>query len=290
MYTLENEQLKVSINPVGAELSSIWSKSNQQEYLWQGDTNIWSSQAPVLFPIIGGLKNGSYIHNNKTYQLPKHGFIRYNKDLGVDQESDTKIVFLLESSEKTLKMYPFEFSFQISFELIRNQIKVTHKIKNTAQEMMFFSVGGHPAFNCPLFTSEKYSDYYITLDGGVGTKSHILTSDGLIDTKSIAVFEDEKIPLTPNLFDNDALIFKNINAQKATLYHKTKGPIVMMSFEDFPDLGIWAKPNAPFVCIEPWLGYADVVDTDQNLRNKEGIQCLAAGKTHKSSYCIAIGS
>ena len=118
MHTIENDLLRVQIDPVGAELASVFKKSTQQEYMWQGDPNIWGSQAPVLFPIIGGLKEGTYFFNDTAYQLPKHGFIRYNQGLKVDQQSPTKVSFSLESNTETLTMYPFRFYFEVAFELI----------------------------------------------------------------------------------------------------------------------------------------------------------------------------
>lgn len=288
IHTIENNHLIVSIDTTGAELTSIKSKKDNNEFLWQGDPSIWASQAPVLFPIIGGLKNGNYTYKGKKYSLPKHGFIRYNKNVIGTQNSPTKASFALSSSEDTWSSYPFEFSFTISFELINNQLIVSHTIKNNGSETLFFSVGGHPAFNCPLHAAETYEDYYIELENVENSKSYVLNDQGLISKNTISVMNDHKIWLNDTLFDQDALIFKNINAKKATLTHKTKGPVLSMDFKDFPDLGIWAKPKAPYVCIEPWLGYADVEDTSQNIEEKEGIQKLDEGKTHNSSYTITI--
>ena len=288
IHTIENEELTVRIDTTGAELTSIKTKKDNREFLWQGDPAIWASQAPVLFPIIGGLKNGTYTYKEKNYSLPKHGFIRYNKNVIGTQNSKTKASFSLSWSEETLSSYPFKFSFTISFELINNQIIVSHTIENKDSETMFFSVGGHPAFNCPLDTSEKYEDYYISLKKTKNPESYVLNDQGLISKNTISIIEDHKIWLTDTLFDKDALIFKNINAKKATLTHKTKGPVLSVDFKDFPDLGIWAKHQSPYVCIEPWLGYADVEETTQNIEEKEGIQKLNEGKTHNTSYTITI--
>jgi len=288
MHTIENDLLRVQIDPVGAELANVFKKSTQQEYMWQGDPNIWGSQAPVLFPIIGGLKEGTYFFNDTAYQLPKHGFIRYNQGLKVNQQSATKVAFSLESNAETLAMYPFRFYFEVAFELIENQIQVSHVVKNEDTQSLYFSLGGHPAFNCPLKEDENYEEYYITLADGKEQQSHLLSNTGLIQKDSITVFEEGKIQLTDTLFAHDALIFKGIHAKEATLHHQTKGAILKMNFEDFPDLGIWAKPKAPFVCIEPWLGHADVVDTTQKLEEKAGIQTLDQGKTNTSTYSIRI--
>ncbi|GAA3510543.1 aldose 1-epimerase family protein [Aquimarina addita] len=289
IHSIENKKLSIHINSVGAELSSIKSKNSVKEFLWQGDPKIWGSQAPVLFPVVGGLKKETYIYKSKQYTLPKHGFIRYNQDLVSRQISDTSITFSLSSNKKTLLVYPFQFLFDINFELVDNRLKISHTIKNKGNEPMYFSVGGHPAFNCPLHSSHSYEDYYIQID----TKqekpgSYILDKNGLISQNMRTVFQDDKIWLTSDLFNNDALIFKGLNAKTASLVHKTNGTVLMVDLSDFPDLGIWAKPNAPYVCIEPWLGYADVVETNQQIEDKEGIQKLEAGQTHTSSYIITI--
>lgn len=288
IHTIENDKLSIQINSIGAELSSIKSKENNKEFLWQGDATIWGSQAPVLFPIIGELKNRTYIYKDKNHSLPKHGFIRYNKDLISKQASDTLVTFSLYSNKKTLSVYPFRFYFEISFELINNQLRISHTIKNQGNEPMYFSVGGHPAFNCPLDESHSYEDYYIHIDTKKNPPSYILEDNGLISQNTISVFKDDKIWLTPHLFDNDALIFKNIKAKKASLVHKTNGTILSVDITDFSDLGIWAKPNAPYICIEPWLGYADITETNQQIRDKEGIQKMVVGETHNSSYTITI--
>ncbi len=288
IHTIENDHLIVSIDSIGAELTSIKTKKDNKEFLWQGDPTIWASRAPVLFPIVGGLKNGTYTYKKKSYSLPKHGFIRHNKNVIGTQNNPTKVSFSLSTSEETLNSYPFTFDFVISFELVNDQIIISHSINNNGSQPMFFSVGGHPAFNCPIHSSENYEDYYILLEKMNNTDCYVLTSNGLISNQTISVIEDHKIWLTDSLFDNDALIFKNIKAEKATLVHKEKGAVLSMDLKDFPDLGIWAKPKAPYVCIEPWLGYADVEDTTQNIEEKEGIQKLDEGKTHNSSYTITI--
>ena len=288
MEKLENDHLVITVNPIGAELSGIYSKSNQKQYLWQGHPQIWESQAPVLFPIIGGLKDGFYLHDKKKFKLPKHGFIRYNSDLKLDLREDHKIRYAYRSSEETKKSYPFDFEFTITFELVENEILVSHRVKNMGDQVMYFSVGGHPAFNCPLHNSESCEEYYIQLQNGSNTLSYILNNSGTITNRTKAVMKENKIYLNVNLFDEDALIFKDINAEKATLVHKEKGEVLAVSFSDFPDLGIWAKPNASFVCIEPWLGYADLENSNQVLAEKEGIQSLNPGKIHHSSYTISI--
>ncbi len=288
MHSIENDKLKVVINPIGAELATILKKSNAQEYLWQGDPEIWASQAPVLFPNIGGFKDGEYVYNGQTYRLPKHGFIRYNDTLSVVEKGAQKLVLGLKSTAETLKMYPFHFEFKISFELVATKLIVVHTIENVSDYPMYFSVGGHPAFCCPSFAATNYNDYYITLDNGAGSPSYLLGHDGLITENTVAVFEGNRIPLTRDIFNNDALIFKDIKAKRASLWHKTKGEVLSVAFSDFPDLGIWAKPNGDFVCIEPWLGYADIETTDKELIHKEGIQTLKEGQVHSSSYQITI--
>ncbi|UZO79931.1 aldose 1-epimerase family protein [Aquimarina sp. ERC-38] len=288
MEQIENNELKIAVNPIGAELSSIKKKSNQKQYLWQGDLEFWKSQAPVLFPIVGGLKDEFYLYKNKKYSVPKHGFIRYNPDLKLEKPAGDQIVYSYASTEATKKNYPFDFKFKITYELADNRIIVNHEVKNTGDDILYFAIGGHPAFNCPLNNQESYEDYYIQLQNGHNTLSYVLNSSGLITDQTKQVMEGDKIHLTTHLFDDDALIFKNIKAEKATLVHKENGAILSVNFSDFPDLGIWAKPKAPFICVEPWLGYADLENSNHILAEKEGIQSLNATEVHHSSYTISI--
>jgi galactose mutarotase-like enzyme len=288
-HTIENEFLKITVKETGAEICSIINKKNNREYIWQADPEVWASHAPNLFPIIGALKNGKYVFNGEEYELPKHGFIRHNENIRLKEKSETQLVFELLYSEETLKVYPFKFSFRISFNLKENSLEVDHQIINLDTNAIYFSLGGHPAFNIQHFENEEIEDYSLVFDQKMDLSTHLLNSEGLISSKTEGILDNEhKIRLNRNIFDRDALIFKNIDSKKVDLVSAKNGKILSVDYSDFRDLGIWAKPGASYVCIEPWLGMADHENTDQNLKKKEGILKLKAKNEFNASYTIKI--
>ena len=288
-FTIESKELSVKINLIGLEINSIRSKETGQEYLWQGDPQFWKGQAPVLFPIIGALKEGKTNYKGEDYALPKHGFVR-NSSLGklVKQESDL-LLFRIESNAETLRMYPFEFIFEIKFQVKGKSLQVRHQVFNTGKGEMYYSLGGHPAFNCPIYPEEKLEDYSIVFPEIENDQTWLITSDGLIGGPGETMLNNSnKISLHKHIFDQDALILKNLKSRAAILSHKTKGALLELTFDDFDYLGIWAKPGAPFVCLEPWLGIADSSEHSGKLKEKEGIRRLESGSSESKSYSINI--
>ncbi len=290
MYNLKNDLLNINIKPKGVELCNITSVKNDTEFMWQADSNIWGSHAPNLFPIIGSMKTDSYFYNGQAYKMPKHGFTRHNQDFIVTKETKNTITFQLQSNPELYKIYPFLFQFELTYELKDNLLLVHHSVKNLDDTIMYFSLGGHPAFRCPLYKNEDYTDYFLEFNKVETTESYLLNmSSGLVTSKTKPVFTDRsKIRLSADLFNEDALIFKDLKSRKVTLKHQDKGPILSVTFEDFPYLGIWAKPKAPYVCIEPWLGIADSETTNQKIVEKEGIIALDSGSVFNASYSIEI--
>ncbi|MBO2544615.1 aldose 1-epimerase family protein [Salegentibacter sp. BDJ18] len=289
MQELKNEFLSIKVNPIGAELSSLKSLETGIEHLWQGNPEFWASQAPNLFPVIGVLKEGKFIFEDKEYQMPKHGFVRHNENIQLKEKTGDKLVFQLDYSAETLEIYPFKFRFEISFQLNKKSLTVHHHIFNLDDKPVYFSLGGHPAFNAPISKNEVYEDYYLEFDRKMDLRTYILSEDGLVSDTTEGILDNEdKIRLHKELFAKDALIFKNIPSKKVVLKSKNSGSILSVEYKDFKNLGIWAKPGAPYVCIEPWLGIADVEGTDQNLKIKEGIEILEANKTFEASYTVNI--
>jgi len=290
MYTLENRKLKIGIKKIGAELSQISSVKNINEFMWDADPAIWANHAPNLFPIIGALKEDSYRFENKKYAMTKHGFIRNNKDIALHEKTNDSLTFKLSQNEITLKSYPFKFEFYITYKLTDNKIDIIHTVKNCDEQRLYFSLGGHPAFKCPVYENENYEDYVLEFEHDENSVRHLINMEtGLISSKTKPVFNNSnKIPLTHDLFNEDALIFKDLKSRKVTLKSDTYGAILSISYKEFPYLGIWAKPNGNYVCIEPWLGIADHEDTNQELKTKEGILSLEANKSFTASYTIEI--
>lgn len=288
-HSIENEFLKISVKETGAELCSIFNKENKKEYIWQADPNIWGSHAPNLFPIIGVIKDGVYKYEGKEYSVPKHGFIRYNEKIRLKERSEHQLVFEFLYSQETLEMYPFKFDFRIAFTLNGKSLEVNHHIINLDEKPVYFSLGGHPAFNILHFENEKIEDYSLGFDKKMDLDTYLLNEDGLVSSKTKSVLRnDHKIQLTDHIFDNDAMIFKNIKSKHVDLISARNGKILSVDYKDFKNLGIWAKPGAPYVCIEPWLGIADIEGTNQDLKNKEGIVRLAAENEFNADYTINI--
>lgn len=289
MQRLENEKFRIAVQTLGAELCQIQSKSTGKDYMWNADPAVWGSYAPVLFPAIGAIKDGFVLIKGKAYKVPRHGFVRNNPNVKLVAKTENSLTFGLTYSEQTLEIYPYPFEFLITYTLEENKITVDHKVVNHSDEPMLFSLGAHPAFKCPVNEGELYDDYYLEFEKIETAPTWLLEKDGLVGKKTKPVLENTNVlPLTPHLFDNDALIFKNLASQSVSLKSKTSSQVVHVSYAGFPYLGIWAKPNAHFVCIEPWLGIADNADSGHNFETKEGILSLAARKTFNASYSIEI--
>jgi len=289
IHQIENEYFKITVNETGAELTSVTSIRTGQSFMWNGDPNIWANHSPVLFPIVGGLKDNTYYYKNKAYSLPRHGFVRNNKKIRLADRTDSSLTFTLSFDDESLASYPFEFQFSITYTLFKNRVVVSHLIKNLGHEEMFFSVGAHPAFQCPLHDGESYEDYYLEFEKPETDSTWLLSGEGLVSTESKPVLHNTNVlHLNRTLFDKDALIFKNLQSRQISLRSTKSAQVITLQYEDFPYLGLWAKPNAPFVCIEPWLGIADSVDTNQNLETKEGILTLKAKQHFIAAYSIEI--
>jgi galactose mutarotase-like enzyme len=288
-YSIESADLWVEVNSIGMELSSIRSKHSNQEYLWQGNPAFWTGQAPVLFPIIGALKNGQLNYQGKFFELPKHGLVRNSVKPKLIESGTDFLRFGMAWDAETLEIYPFKFSLEITFLLDGKSLQIQHWITNSADESMLYSIGGHPAFNCPLKADESYEDYYLEFEEEETAATWLIDQSGLISLEQKPILDHTKnLPLHSHLFDYDALVFKNLKSSSVKLFHRKKGPLLAVDFEDFNYLGIWAKPAAPFVCIEPWLGIADSVDSSQNFEEKEGILKLASGQSDQKIYSISI--
>jgi galactose mutarotase-like enzyme len=288
-YSIESADLWVEVNSIGMELSSIRSKHSNQEYLWQGNPAFWTGQAPVLFPIIGALKNGQLNYQGKFFELPKHGLVRNSVKPKLIESGTDFLRFGMAWDAETLEIYPFKFSLEITFLLDGKSLQIQHRITNSADESMLYSIGGHPAFNCPLKADESYEDYYLEFEEEETAATWLIDQSGLISLEQKPILDHTKnLPLHSHLFDYDALVFKNLKSSSVKLFHRKKGPLLAVDFEDFNYLGIWAKPAAPFVCIEPWLGIADSVDSSQNFEEKEGVLKLASGQSDQKIYSISI--
>ncbi len=292
IYTISNMDLIVAIKSKGAELSSI--KSGFKEYLWQGDEAFWKEQSPILFPIVGRLVDHEFVYRNKTYPMKFHGFA-WKSDFKIIEKSSRSITFELTSSKEQKGFYPFDFNLQIKYTLKGKTLDVAYKVENPSKtEGLYFSIGAHPAFNCPMEKDQKRNDYQLVFDVDSMPKSQDKESGLYINRYTQYFKKPGVLELQDSIFNRGALVFKNNPFSKATLIHKpTEKKYLSMQFKNFPYLGIWSMTNkndaiTPFVCIEPWYGVADAKSHNKDFTQKEGIIKLQPNKTFNCNYTIQI--
>lgn len=287
IYKIENEFLKVEVNSFGAELKSLKTQNDGLEYLWNGDEKYWNRKAPVLFPIVGKLKEDFYIFENIKYEMKQHGFARDYEFKVVEQGMDY-VILLLESDETTMKLYPFSFDFYISYKLDDNKLITYYKVINKSKDKMYFSLGAHPAFNWPLLDGNK-SDYFLEFDFEENLLSYKLENGTICDKRVDIKLEEKKIKLDEKLFLNDALIFEDLDIKTIIYKNSINNKSIKLDFEKFKYLGIWSKPTgSPFICLEPWCGIADFSDTNQKLEDKIGINKLEKNEIFEVDFTIEL--
>ena len=279
--TISNSILKASINHAGAELFSIKDKQDN-EYIWEGNPDFWGKHSPVLFPIVGTLKNNTYKINRKEYHLPRHGFAR-DMEFSLIEKTENKAIFSLKSSEETLEKYPFEFELQLIYTLKESALELEYKVINYGKEKMPFSIGAHPAIALP----NNFEDYAFQFEKEENLKYYLLENDLISSKTKVLETKNNLVALNYELFKNDALIFKTLESKSLTIWNNSK-PYVKVDYKDFPSLGIWTKENAPFICIEPWLGYSDTEENTGDLYKKEGILTLDTNKDFSAKFSITI--
>jgi len=288
MYSLENELLKVEVSPHGAELQSIVNKTFSLEYLWNGDPAFWSKRSPVLFPIVGSLRNNSYSYQGKSYQLSRHGFAR-DMEFLPEKQTGNAITFLLRSNEETRKNYPFDFEFRVRYQILGDELSTEYMVTNTGSGLMYFSVGGHPAFRLPLESNAVFSDYHLQFEETENLQRWPISKDGLIQLQPVPVMEDSnRLNLKKSLFYQDALVFKYIASSEISLVSSKSKHGILFQMGEFPFLGIWSFKDADFICLEPWCGIADPVNSNQQLEAKEGIEKISPGKVFSRQWRVKL--
>jgi galactose mutarotase-like enzyme len=287
METIQNELLRAAIDAKGAELKSLWHRQHQLEYMWSGDPAVWGKTSPVLFPIVGTLKENTYYYQGGAYQLSRHGFAR-DKQFTVTEKTESAVRFSLKSDDSTRKVYPFAFTFSITYTLQQNQLVVTYTVTNEDNEPLYFSVGGHPAFALPLVAGTMYNDYELEFEKAETAGRWPISSEGLIERTPLPFLQNaQTILLTKELFKRDAIVLKHLQSGLVRLKSDKTPHGLSFRFAGFPYLGLWAAPGADFLCIEPWCGIADPVDAAQNLVTKEGSLRLSGGEEFAASWAVA---
>lgn len=287
LFQISNEKITIQVDSLGAELKSLKSVPDNREYMWHGDPAYWGRTSPVLFPIVGGLKDGAFRVDGQAYSMGQHGFAR-DMEFQLKSQVASEIWFTLNSDEETLKKYPYPFQLEIGYELVERTVIVKWRVVSQGKTPVWFSIGGHPAFLCPIDPGTDQTQYRLVFD----TKDSIVSScieGGLLGkNKKTYALRDGILPITSDLFDEDALVVEKDQAHSVSLARPDGQPYLTVEF-DAPLFGIWSPPKkkAPFICIEPWYGRCDSVDFAGEFKEREWTQQLSEG-TFEAAYRITI--
>ena len=290
-YTIENEKLSVTIDAHGAELSSIYDKENDRELIWQADPAFWNRHAPVLFPNVGKYYGGHFTYNGTDYPMGQHGFAR-DTEFEQAASGENFVTYRLCADEESKKVYPFDFVLEVTHRLNGNRLTVEWNVKNTDNKEMYFTIGGHPAFNVNVLPDTDFEDYSLVFKEGTEKLSYVLLDAESGTAIGDKVYEleltDSKYALKKDMFDKDALVFDGGQIEWAALALPDGKPYIALESKGFPNFGIWSKPGAPYVCLEPWCGRCDNKGFEGEISEKPGIIALKAGETFKKSYDIIV--
>ena len=284
--SLSNQFLRILVNPVGAELNSIQTVADNFEYLWQPDPKYWRRQSPLLFPIVGRVKDDRYRVDGKEYPMENHGFVKECR-FDLLEDSSGRLVYQLESNTDTLQKYPYHFRLQVSYGLNGRKLEVGYNITNCDQRRMFFSIGAHTGFRCPLETFETMNDYRLEFEQEEQVERYLIKDNLLIGGKELFFNNENVLPLSYELFKKGAFVMKDLKSYQVVLKSDKSSRLIKVSFKGFPYLVIWSQPG-PFVCIEPWYGVNGSENFEGDISEKEGIQALAVGEGFECNYQICL--
>ena len=291
LYTIENQDIKVTITDQGAEMISLIGKADNTEYLWQGDPTYWTGHAYNLFPICGRLTEGKYTYRGNTYEMNLHGFFR-KSHVDMYEQGDNFISFRMVDSEATRKIYPFGFDFTLTYTLIENTVVTTFDVINTGDNELIFAVGGHPGFNLPMGGEGVFEDYYLEFDEPCDTKKLLMseTCYYMGSMEPFALRDGKFLSLKHDLFDNDAIFLADAS-EGVTLKSDKTGKYVHLSYPDMKFVGLWHAPKteAPYVCIEPWTSVPAIDKVVDDFETKLEMTKLAPGASYTNSFSITVG-
>lgn len=280
VYSAENSKFTLAVKEMGAELNSLKSKETGIEYIWNGNTDIWYGQSPILFPIIGRLLDDKYTLNGKEYSMDKHGIVR-KKPFTLVEKTENSLTFVQTDDDESITKYPYKFELKVKFQLTEKGLKVTHTVKNNNDSVMYYSFGAHPAFNCQIGD-------YLEFNKDTSLETERIDHESiLIDEKFPVEMDGNKVVLTKDLFVDDALILSSFDSDSISIKSNSHDRIIKFDF-DSPFLGIWAKPNAPYVCLEPWWGVNDSYNKVSDFSEKRGIMSLEPNSSKKFAWEVSI--
>lgn len=286
---LENEFLCVEIAEMGAEVTRIYDKTEDNEILWEGNPVYWKRHSPVLFPNVGKTYKNRVLINGTQYPTSQHGFARDNVFTCIEAANE-KASFMFRSSEETKEVYPFDFELHINYKLNKKEFTVEWQVKNCGDETMYFTIGGHPAIRFAK-PEETKADYVLKIPGKEKLEYVLIDiSCGCANVDKVHTLQlsEETYPLSDEMFANDALVVDNGQIEEAWLCHKDGTPYVGVRSAGFPNYGIWSVEGAPFVCLEPWMGRCDNVGFNAELSEKPNVNKVEAGEKFIKDYTIVV--
>lgn len=291
MIVLSNEYLSITITEKGAELISVIDRATGYEFMWQGNPKYWARQAPVLFPIVGSLVDNTYTYQGNSYQMSQHGFAR-DMVFNTQAVTENSATFFVKSDEATKAIYPFDFSFQITYILFEDQVSISYEVLNPSTDaVLYYSLGGHPGFNVshhrPLKGQPEFENVQFTFDPP-GSYYRIPIADGRAVIKNGKFVPVDNEPILHKTFKRDAQVFQIPVGTKAILKDPDNDVSISMTMTNFDYLGVWSSypKKAGFVCLEPWAGITDIKDATGKFEEKYGIKKLEPGKIRTHDYTI----
>jgi len=285
-HTLQSEGISATIKGAGAELCSLRNAAGL-ELLWQAGP-AWPRHSPLLFPIVGRLKNDQLRHRGKTYPMTQHGFARDLRFSWLQREPDL-CQLVLGDGPDTRSRYPFAFRLEVTYAVSGAELEVTLRIDNFGDEVLPASIGAHPAFNWPLSPELAKDEYTLTFSDDEIAPIRRLKEGLMRATPEPSPIRGKTLALSERLFDEDAVIL-DVLASSSVRYAGPRGPSIEMSWEGFRELGIWSKPGgAPFLCIEPWRGFASPADFDGEFADKPGLMQIPPAEQQVLRYRIRVG-
>ncbi|MBU9742958.1 aldose 1-epimerase family protein [Lachnospiraceae bacterium ASD3451] len=282
--TISNGYITLSATQQGAEVISI--EQDGREYLWQKTAPQWQEQAPILFPIVGGLEDGFYEYDGKRYDMKTHGFARDMK-FEIEEKTYTRLSYVLKYNEETLKVYPFRFEFYVIYELVGHTLKVTFVIKNKGENRLAAAVGHHPGYRCPFLNGEKMEDYYLEFECSE-TISRVLRKNGFgIRKLQDYIIDTNILPLSHDMFKEAVILKTNGKSNWVKLKSDHNNYEIKVDFSEYPYLCLWSSAEpAPFICIEPWNGLPSNVNEDKDIMKKEHMVYVEPGDRYTISYSV----
>lgn len=290
MVELSNQYLTVNLHPKGAEIISIVGNQDHINYMWKRDACQWANSAPILFPIVGAIKNDTCRIDGKEYHMTQHGFARHN-EFEIKNQSQTEVTFTLVSNDEIIKQYPFLFELNVTYKLVENTLTCLINVKNKDHQTIYFQVGGHPAFACPFMENESSNDYYVEFaEYETRNQKVIDVAKRGMSHVQLPFFDHEKrFFVRQQLFNNDAIVIKDFKSENISIKSLNHQKSIVFHMQGFDHVGLWtAKHVGGLLAIEPWIGHADYVDFDGEFKEKESCVALDTDKEFNVQFAVEI--